>query len=280
MSTRRIGTREEWVAARAGLLEREKELTRMGDEIARQRRELPWVPMDKQYTLQTEYGARTLAELFEGRSQLLVYHFMFGPDWDGGCPTCSSTADSFDGLSAHLNACDVTMICVSRAPIEKLLAYRERMGWSFDWASSHESDFNLDYGVSAAEGTRREATTVLLEANEMGLQRLLKERPAIGEHMPLIAVHNASATRTDLEGYFSEGHGFSTFARAGEKVYHCYSSYARGTEFLMGYYAILDRAPKGRDEGDQPMSWLHRHDEYENGPRPLEAAGGRRGDWS
>jgi predicted dithiol-disulfide oxidoreductase (DUF899 family) len=264
MTTHKVVPREEWLATSAALLEREKEHTRMGDELAQQRRELPWVPVEKQYTLQTEHGPRTLAELFDGRSQLVVYHFMFGPDWEAGCPTCSSTADGFNGVLAHLNACDVTMICVSRAPLEKLLAYRERMGWSFNWASSYESDFNLDYGMSAAEGTKHETAAPLLEANELALLRLLTERPAIGENLPLIAVRNASATGTDLAGYFSEGHGFSTFAREGETVYHCYSSYARGTEFLMGYYAILDRAPKGRDEGDQPMRWLHRHDEYDS----------------
>jgi predicted dithiol-disulfide oxidoreductase (DUF899 family) len=144
-----IGTREDWAAARGELLEREKEHTRMGDELARQRRELPWVPVEKQYTLQTADGPRSLAELFDGRSQLVVYHFMFGPDYEAGCPACSATADSFNGVLAHLKACDVTMICVSRAPMEKLLAYRERMGWSFNWASSHESDVNFDYGVSA-----------------------------------------------------------------------------------------------------------------------------------
>ena len=142
MTGNRIGTREEWLAASAEMLKREKELTRMGDELARQRRELPWVPVEKQYMFQTERGARTLADLFDGRSQLVVYHFMFGPDWEAGCPTCSSTADSFNGVLAHLNACDVTMICVSRAPLEKLLAYRERMGWRFNWASS-ASDFHL-----------------------------------------------------------------------------------------------------------------------------------------
>ena len=269
MTSHRIGTREDWIAASAELLRHEKELTRMGDDLARRRRELPWVPVEKQYTLRTEHGPRTLADLFDGCSQLLIYHFMFGPDWDGGCPTCSSTADSFDGVLAHLSACDAKLMCVSRAPIEKLLAYRERMGWSFDWASSYEGDFNLDYGVSAADGRTHEAAAPVLEANEMGLRRLLDEQPATGDRMPLIAANNASATATDLVGYFSEGHGFSTFAREGDAVYHCYSSYARGTEFLMGYYAILDRAPKGREEGDQPMNWLHRHDEYENGRAAL-----------
>jgi len=264
MSSRRIGTREEWVAASAELLMREKEHTRSGDELARQRRELPWVPVGKGYTFQTEHGPKSLIELFDGRSQLVVYHFMFGPHYEGGCPACSSTADGFNGSLAHLEACDVTMICVSRAPIEQLLAYRERMGWSFTWASSHESDFNLDYGVSAVETMTHDPAVSLLEANELKLLKLLKEQPAVSENLPLVTARNASATGTDLEGYFSEGHGFNTFAREGDTVYHCYSSYARGTEFLMGFYAILDRVPKGRDEGDQPMGWLRRHDEYKS----------------
>ena len=259
MSSHRIGTQQEWLAARAELLEREKEFTRLGDELARQRRELPRVPVEKEYTLATEDGARTLAELFDGRSQLMVYHFMFGPDYEAGCPSCSSTADSFNGVLAHLNARDVTMICVSRAPLDKLLAFRERMGWSFTWASSNDSDFNFDFGVSAGGLTHLAPES---EANELALLRVLKEQPAVSESLPLVTGLNANATGTDLEGYFSEGHGISTFARENGTVYHCYSSYARGTEFLMGYYAILDRAPKGRDEGDQPMSWLRRHDEY------------------
>ena len=264
MTSHRIGTREEWLAASAELLEREKELTRMGDALARQRQELPWVPVEKQYTLQTEHGTRTLAELFDDRSQLVVYHFMFGPGYVAGCPACSSTADSFNGVLAHLQARDVTMICVSRAPLDKLLAYRQRMGWSFTWASSHDSDFNVDFGVSAGEGTTYDSAAPQAEANELALLKLLTDQPAVRENLPLVTAQNASATGTDLEGYFSEGHGVSTFARESDTVYHCYSSYARGTEFLMGYYGILDRAPKGRDEGDQPMSWLRRHDEYHN----------------
>jgi predicted dithiol-disulfide oxidoreductase (DUF899 family) len=263
MPEHRTATREEWAASRAALLAREKELTRMGDELARQRRELPWVPVEKQYTLQAEDGAKTLAQMFDGRSQLVVYHFMFGPDWEAGCPACSATADSFNGVLAHLNACDVTLICVSRAPLEKLLSYRERMGWSFTWASSHESDFNFDYGVSAPEGMTHDPAVPILEANELAVLKRLNEQPAVRENLPLIAIQNATSSGTNIDGYFSEGHGVSTFAREGDNVYHCYSSYARGTEFLMGYYAILDRAPKGRDEGEQPMSWLRRHDEYQ-----------------
>jgi predicted dithiol-disulfide oxidoreductase (DUF899 family) len=241
---------------------REKEHTKAGDALARQRRELPWVPVEKQYTLQTENGLANLRELFDGRSQLVVYHFMFGPDYEAGCPACSATADGFNGVLAHLKARDVTMICVSRAPLEKLLAYRERMGWSFNWASSYESDFNFDFGVSAGEGTHDPAVP-LLEANELKFLKVLNEQPTLRENPPLVPLQNATTSGTDLDGYLSEGHGISTFAREGDTVYHCYSSYARGTEFMMGYYAILDRAPKGRDEGDQPMSWLRRCDEYE-----------------
>jgi predicted dithiol-disulfide oxidoreductase (DUF899 family) len=262
MTGQRVGTRAEWLAAWAELLEREKQLTRMGDELARQRRELPWVPAEKDYTLQTEDGARTLAELFDGRSQLVVYHFMFGPGYEAGCPTCSSTADSFNGVLDHLKARDVTMICVSHAPIDKLLAFRKRMGWRFTWASSFGSDFNFDYGVSAGEWMTHDSAAPRPQANELALLTLLRDQPAVRDSLPLVTAQNASATGTDLEGYFSEGHGVSTFACEGGAVYHCYSSYARGTEFLMGYYAILDRAPKGRDEGDQPMGWLRLRDEY------------------
>ncbi len=261
MTSHRIGTREEWLAASAELLEREKELTRMGDELARQRRELPWVPVEKEYPLQTEDGARTLAELFDGRSQLVVYHFMFGPDYEAGCPACSSTADSFNGVLPHLKARDVTMICVSRAPIEKLLAYRERMGWNFTWASSDGNDFNFDFGVSAGKWMTHDPAAPRPEANELTLLRLLRDQPAVRANLPQVSTQNASSTGTDVDGYLSEGHGVSTFAHESGTVYHCYSSYARGTEFLMGYYAILDRAPRGRNETGP---WWRRHDEYDN----------------
>src|SRR5919109_1614659 len=253
-----IGSREKWLAAREALLAREKEHTRLGDELARQRRELPWVPLEKVYRFDTEHGTRTLAELFDGRSQLIVYHFMFGPDYTAGCATCSSTADSFNGVLPHLAARDVTMISISRAPLEKLLAYRRRMGWSFNWASSYDSDFNFDFGVSAADASAHEVVP-LLEANEVTAFPLLSDQ-RIRNSLPRIVTQNAAATGTDVVGYFSEGHGVSTFARDGDSVYHCYSSYARGTEFLMGYYAILDRTPKGRDEGNE--MWVRRHDEY------------------
>jgi predicted dithiol-disulfide oxidoreductase (DUF899 family) len=258
MAEDKIGTREEWLAAREALLVREKEHTRLGDKIARGRRELPRVPLEKEYLFDTDDGTRTLAELFDGRSQLIVYHFMFGPGYTAGCATCSSTADSFNGVLAHLEARDVTMICISRAPLEKLLAYRRRMGWSFNWASSYRSDFNFDFGVSAADEAAHEVVP-LLEANEVAAFPLLSDQ-RVRDSLPAAVTQNAAATGTDVAGYFSEGHGVSAFAREGNSIYHCYSSYARGTEFLMGYYAILDRTPKGRDEGDE--MWVRRHDEY------------------
>jgi predicted dithiol-disulfide oxidoreductase (DUF899 family) len=257
MADHTIGTREEWLAARDELLAREKEHTRLGDELARQRRELPWVPLEKEYRFETAEGTRKLAELFERRSQLIVYHFMFGPDYTAGCATCSATADSFNGVLPHLAARDVTMICISRAPLEKLLAYRRRMGWSFNWASSYENDFNFDFGVSAAAEAHE--AVPLLEANEVAALPMLSDQ-RFRDSLPLAVTQNAAATGTDVAAYFTEGHGVSTFSRDGDSVYHCYSSYARGTEFLMGYYAILDRTPKGRDEGDE--MWVRRHDEY------------------
>jgi predicted dithiol-disulfide oxidoreductase (DUF899 family) len=259
MTNHKIGTRDEWLAARAQLLAREKELTRLGDDIAQQRRGLPWVPLEKEYRFDTEDGERTLAELFDGRAQLIVYHFMFGPNYTAGCATCSSTADSFNGVLPHLEARDITMICISHAPLDRLLAYRRRMGWNFNWVSSDKGDFNFDFGVSVADEAAHEAPQ-LLEANEVAAFSLLSD-PSVRESLPPMVTENAAATGTDVVGYFREGHGVSTFARDGDSVYHFYSSYARGTEFLMGYYAILDRTPQGRDEGDGRM-WLRRHDEY------------------
>ena len=247
MTDHKIGTREEWLAARTELLKREKELIRMSDGLAQQRRDLPWVPVEKGYTFQTVDGPRTLAALFDGRSQLVIYHFMFGPSYTAGCPTNSSIADSFNGVLPHLKARDVTMICVSRAPIEKLLVYEQRMGWSFPWASSAESDFNFDFGISSTEEATREWVTPMLEGG-----------------LPPIAGQNARASGTDIVSYLSEGFGVNTFAREGDTVYHCYSSTARGVEFLMGYSPILDRAPKGRDEGDAFQLWIRRHDEYDS----------------
>jgi len=259
---RKIVSREEWFEARQELLKAEKELTRRGDELARRRQELPWVRITKEYRFETDKGKASLAELFRERSQLVVYHFMFGPAYTAGCPACSATADSFNGVLPHLEARDVTMICISRAPIEKLLAYRRRMGWSFNWASSYGSDFNFDFGVSAAEPPNE--VTSQLESNEVAAFRLVGDQQ-FRDNLPPIVAQNASASGTDVAGYFSEGHGFSVFARENDSVYHCYSTYTRGTEFLMGYYAILDRTPKGRDEGGPMGTWVRRHDEYDKG---------------
>jgi predicted dithiol-disulfide oxidoreductase (DUF899 family) len=239
-----IVRREEWAAARAALLEREKEHTRMGDELARQRRALPWVRLDKDYTLQTADGEKTLAELFDGRSQLLVYHFMFGPSYESGCPVNSSIADSFDSVIPHLRARDVTLIAVSGAPIDKLQAYRRRMGWSFEWASSYGSDFNSDLGFSAGLERTREALGTALD------------------QLPPVVARNAEAAGTDIYGYLTELFGFTAFAREDGAVYQTYSTTGRGVEFVMPYYGFLDRAPKGRDEGEAWQMWIRRHDEY------------------
>src|SRR5438094_3967027 len=263
MANHRTGTREEWLAAREKLLAREKEHTRLGDEIARQRRELPWVAVDKEYRFDTDDGTRTLAELFGGRSQLIVYHFMFGPGYTAGCATCSATADSFNGVLPHIEARDVTMICISRAPLEKLLAFRRRMGWSFNWVSSYGNEFNFDFEVSASERPQKNAPA--LEANELAAFRMLNDQQ-FRDNLPPIVAQNASTSGTDVAGYLSEGHGFSVFVREADNLYHSYSTYTRGTEFLMGYYGILDRTPKGRNEDDcGPMTWLRLHDEYGKG---------------
>ena len=245
MTTHKSGTREEWQAACAALLEREKEHTRMGDELARQRRSLPWVAVEKAYTLQTADGPKTLAQLFDGRSQLLIYHFMFGPSYEAGCPVNSSMADTFDSLIPHLKARDVTLIAVSGAPIEKLLAYRERMGWKFDWASSYESDFNTDVGFSSSLEQTREAIEPMLD------------------QLPPVAFRNAEVAGTDIYGYLTELFGFTAFTLEDGVIYQAYSTTGRGVEFLMPYYGILDRAPKGRDEDERWQLWIRRHDEYD-----------------
>jgi predicted dithiol-disulfide oxidoreductase (DUF899 family) len=235
MTEHRVGTREEWLAARRELLEREKELTRRSDEVARQRRELPWVRVDKPYSFETDEGTKTLAELFEGRSQLLVYHFMFGPDWTEGCPGCSFMADHLDGPIVHLNQREVTMLCVSRAPLAKLQAYKRRMGWTFPWVSSLGGDFNFDFGVSFTE-----------------------EQQADGPEYNFRSVGDDARYRSE------ELPGLSAFALEDGVVYHTYSCYARGLDALLGAYQLLDRAPKGRDEGDPPQDWIRRHDDYED----------------
>jgi predicted dithiol-disulfide oxidoreductase (DUF899 family) len=241
----KVASRQEWLAAREQLLAREKEHTRLGDELARQRRELPWLRVEKDYRFDTDDGTKTLAELFDGRSQLLVYHFMFGLDYEAGCPTCSSTADAVNGVLPHLHARDATMLFVSHAPVDKLRAYKQRMGWSFPWVSDPGSGFNADFGFSSTEQQTREWVVPMLEAGA-----------------PPIVEHNARASGTDPVGYLSEQPGFSAFVLEDDVVYQTYATTARGFEFLMGYYLILDRAPKGRDEGLAFQVWIRRHDEY------------------
>jgi predicted dithiol-disulfide oxidoreductase (DUF899 family) len=253
LTDNKIGTREEWLVARDQLLLREKEHTRLGDDIARQRRALPWVTVEKEYCFDTDDGERTLVDLFDGRSQLLVYHFMFGPSYVAGCPTNSSIADAVNGLLPHLHACDVSFVFVSRAPLQKLQDFKLRMGWSFPWVSSGRSDFNFDFGISHTEDQMREALGPVLET------------------LPTIAAQNARATGTDVVTYLSEGWGFNTFMRRDGTVYHAYSTADRGVEFLMSYYGILDRTPKGRDEGDGFQLWIRRHDEYDYATLPTPA---------
>jgi predicted dithiol-disulfide oxidoreductase (DUF899 family) len=249
-----IGTHEEWLAAREELLKREKEHTRQGDEIAQLRRDLPWVRVQKDYRFETVDGEKSLAELFDGRSQLLVYHFMFGPSYQAGCPVNSSIADSIEGVVPHLHARDATLVLVSQAPLEKLQAYERRMGWSIPWVSSSPGDFNVDLGFSQTEERSREAVA----------QIALPSRTLNGGFPPIVE-RNARATGTDIVGYLTESPGFSTFVRDGGDVYHAYSTTWRGLEFLMAYYPILDHAPKGRDEGDDWQLWIRRHDEYGRG---------------
>jgi predicted dithiol-disulfide oxidoreductase (DUF899 family) len=243
----RVGTREEWNAAREQLLVREKEHTRLGDELARQRRELPWVRVEKEYRFDTDDGEKTLGELFEGRSQLLVYHFMFGPSYQAGCPVNSSIADTVAGVLPHLHARDVTFVFVSQAPLEKLQAYKRRMGWSFPWVSSAHTDFNFDLGFSHTAEQGREAVAAMMGSGGL----------------PPIVEQNARSCDTDVAGYLTESPGFSAWVHEAGSVYQAYSTTWRGLEFVMGYYPILDRAPKGRDEGDAWQLWIRRHDEYE-----------------
>ena len=250
MTEHRIASREEWQAASEELLRREKEQTRMGDELARERRELPWVRVEKEYRFDTDDGKRTLAELFDGRSQLLVYHLMFGPSFEAACPVCSSMADGVNALLPYLHARDVTMVLVSRAPLERLQAYERRMGWSIPWASTAGNDFNSDLGVSATPEQVREQLGPVLDDPPPGLRRV------------------AAAAGTDVLEYVAEAPTptSSAFVLDDGVVYHAYSTQGRGVEFLMGYYPILDRVPKGRDEGDAPapdsMFWIRPHDEY------------------
>jgi predicted dithiol-disulfide oxidoreductase (DUF899 family) len=237
----RTATQEQWQAERDALLEQEKELTRRGDELARERRELPWVAVEKDYRFETEAGTKTLAELFDGRSQLMVYHFMFGPPYDAGCPVCSSIADTLDRQVPHLKARDTTLLLASRAPLERLLDYRRRMGWSIDWVSTAD-EFNRDVGFLNTE-------------EEL--------RPFLEGEIPITVVQNARMCGTDPAGYVTEGPGLSVYALSDGTVYRTYVGTARGLETAMAYYGLLDRTPKGRDESATEPMWIRRHDEYE-----------------
>ena len=250
MTNHITGTRDEWLAARIELLEAEKELTRRSDELARRRQALPWVRIDKAYRFETDAGSATLADLFGGRSQLLVYHFMFGPDYKAGCPSCSAIADGFDGFAVHLANHDVTLAAVSRAPLAKLQAYKHRMGWTFPWASSFGSDFNFDFNIALTEQQQRVG----------GVEYNYRSGPPMdGASMPAPVVQFAQMCGTDAPTYSRDRPGMSAFVLEGGVVYHTYSAYARGLDGMWGMYQWLDRAPKGRNEAGP---WWKRHDEY------------------
>jgi predicted dithiol-disulfide oxidoreductase (DUF899 family) len=242
MTEHRIGTLDEWQEERDALLEEEKELTRRSDELARKRRELPWVAVEQNYSFETEQGKKLLSELFDGRSQLLVYHFMFGPPYTAGCPVCSSIADTLAPQVVHLKARDTTLLLASRAPLDKLLAYRERMGWDIDWVSSGGSDFNRDLGF-------------LHTAEEL--------KPFLEGEIPPAVEQMASASGTDVAGYVTEGPGLSAYTLSDGTVYRTYVTSARGLEPAMAYYGLLDRTPRGRQEEGELEHWLRRRDEYE-----------------
>jgi predicted dithiol-disulfide oxidoreductase (DUF899 family) len=253
MAEHKTGTREEWLAARLELLAAEKELTRQGDALARRRRELPWVRVDKVYRFDTEEGSATLADLFRGRSQLLVYHFMFGPGYAAGCPSCSAIADGFNGFAAHLANHDVMLWAVSRAPLAKLQAYKRRMGWGFRWASSHGGDFNFDFNVSITE-EQQQAGGVEYNYRRNG-------HPLDAAAVPAAVARFAEMCGTDAATYRRDRPGMSAFALEDSVVYHTYSTYARGLDGLWGMHQWLDRAPKGRDE--TAGTWWRRRDEYD-----------------
>jgi predicted dithiol-disulfide oxidoreductase (DUF899 family) len=249
-----VVSHDEWLAARLGLLKAEKELTRRSDELAQQRQELPWVRIDKEYRFETDEGKVSLADLFKGRSQLLVYHFMFGPDYKAGCPSCSAIADGFDGFAVHLAHHDVALSAVSRAPLAKLQAYKKRMGWTFPWASSLGSEFNFDFNVSITEQQQREGGV------EYNYQRGGHAMDATSVPEPVAKF--AATCGTDAPTYTRDRPGMSAFALEDGAIYHTYSTYARGLDGLWGMYQWLDRAPKGRNEAGP---WWRRHDEYDKG---------------
>ena len=253
MTTHTVGTREEWLAARLELLEAEKELTRRGDAVAQQRRALPWVPVEKDYRFETENGPASLADLFAGNSQLLVYHFMFGPDYTAGCPACSAIADGFDRSHVHLANHDVTLMAISLAPVDKLLGYRRRMGWTFPWASSAGSDFNYDFNTSNTEEQQRSGS---VEYNYSEADTTWLQQSDVNEIGPSAF---AKMTGTDVAGYVRQRPGLSAFALEDGVVYHTYSAYARGLDATWAMYQWLDRAPLGRNETGL---WFRRRDEY------------------
>ena len=239
-----VGTQEEWQAEREALLAEEKELTNRSDELARKRQALPWVPVEEDYRFETTDGTKSLADLFDGRSQLLIYHFMFGPPYEAGCTVCSSIADNLDPNAVHLAARDAKLMLVSRAPLEKLQAYRERMGWSLDWASTVGSEFNRELGFMHSE-------------DEL--------KPFLAGEIPPAVQQMAKRSGTDVAGYVTEGPGLSAYALSGGAVYRTYVTTNRGLEPAMAYYGLLDRAPLGRHEEGESEHWLRRHDEYESG---------------
>jgi predicted dithiol-disulfide oxidoreductase (DUF899 family) len=255
----KVVSRQEWLEARLPLLEAERELTHRSDELARLRQELPWVQIDKEYHFDTEEGKASLADLFRGRSQLLIYHFMFGPEYEAGCPSCSAIADGFNGIFTHLANHDVMLWAVSRAPLAKLQAYKQRMGWNFPWASSYNSDFNFDFNVSFTEEQQREGILYNYR-REPGL-------PLTGSKEPVMPARNtpegpptcAAMTGTDQATYARERPGLSAFTLEDGVIYHTYSTYSRGLDAIWSVYPWLDRAPKGRNE---PHYWWRRHDEY------------------
>ena len=268
MTTHTTGTREEWLAARLDLLAAEKELTRRSDELALRRQQLPWVRVDKSYRFETDEGRATLADLFQGRSQLLVYHFMFGPDYQAGCPSCSMIADGFNGFAVHLAHHDVQLCAVSRAPLAKLQGFKRRMGWTFPWASSAGGEFNYDFNASLTEKQQLDGTVEYNYRREPAwtLRGIGDSLTQAGEG-PVAQI--AATTGTDVATYTRERPGMSAFVREDGAIYHTYSTYARGLDVLWGAYQWLDRAPLGRNETG---IWWRRHDEYEAPARADSAA--------
>ena len=255
MTTHKTGTRKEWLAARLDLFKAEKEHTRRGDELARRRLELPWVRIDKEYRFETDEGSASLKDLFRGRSQLLVYHFMFGPDYKAGCPSCSAIADGFNGIAVHLANHDVMLWAVSRAPLAKLQAYKRRMGWTFPWASSRGGDFNFDFDVSYTEEQQRSGIEHNYRREAVFEWRASQEGGGEGAEAKFAAMCG-----TDTATYHRDRPGLSAFALEDGVVYHTYSAYQRGVDGIWGMYQWLDRAPKGRNE---TAVWFRRHDEYD-----------------